>query len=122
MPVVNELIERANVALDGVTLGPWIAEAQGVYCDGGHRLVAHLKAHEWRRSWPQLERDRDFIASSRQLVPELIAALSEAIARAERAEAALADVAKDSGCCDVCKCHMRATRKARALLSAREAT
>lgn len=59
--------------MDGVTDGPWVREAQGVYHSNGHGLVAHLKAHEWQRDWPTLERDARFIAASRDLVPALLA-------------------------------------------------
>jgi hypothetical protein len=36
-------------------------------------------------------------------------------ARVKQLEDALGDVSQSTGCCDVCSCHMRATRKARAL-------
>jgi hypothetical protein len=36
-------------------------------------------------------------------------------ARVKQLEDALGDVAQSTGCCYVCPCHMRATRKARAL-------
>lgn len=66
----KEAVERL---MDGVTPGPWTREAQSIYHSGGYGLVAHLKAHEWRRDWPTLERDGDFVAAARDLVPALAA-------------------------------------------------
>ena len=92
----DELIARARALLEGVTPGPWVSEAHCVYHRDGRGLVASLKSHEWGRDWPTTERDRDFIAASRQLVPDLIAALRAAEARAERAEALIAAAYRDS--------------------------
>lgn len=79
----KEAVERL---LGGVTPGPWTREAQSIYHSGGHGLVAHLKAHEWHRDWPTLERDGDFIAAARELIPALAAERDAQTARADAAE------------------------------------
>ncbi len=81
--------EAVAKMLDGVTPGPWVAEAQGVYAWDGRVLVASLKAHEWGRDWPTLERDRDFIAWAREAVPALAARLAEVEAERDELRAAI---------------------------------
>jgi hypothetical protein len=75
--------------LDGVTPGPWISEANGVYAFDGIRLVASLKEHIGGRDWPTTERDRNFIAWARDAVPALAAERKAAIARIADLEAKL---------------------------------
>ena len=85
---MSDLLQRLRAATEGVTEGPWGTEAQGVYAKNGHQLVAHLKAHDGYRDWPTLERDRDFIAAARDLIPEAadrIAALEAEVARLREA-------------------------------------
>lgn len=91
-------ITPENVArmLEGVTDGPWITEAQGVYAKSGHQLVAHLKDHEWGRDWPTLERDRDFIAYAREAVPALAARVAEVEAKLATARPAALKEAVDA--------------------------
>ena len=84
----DELIARAKASLEGVTLGPWFAEMddETVVDNDGDPLVLAEAAQEG---------DLFFIAASRQLVPDLIGALTAAEARAEQAGATVAGIYED---------------------------
>jgi len=58
----------------------------------------------------------DCLASEGQAAEAYQAQLA-AKANLAKAVQALGDVAQSTGCCDVCPCHMRATRKARTILA-----
>ena len=85
----DELIARAKASLDGVTPGPWFAEMddETVVDNDGDPLVLAEAAQEG---------DLFFIAASRQLVPDLIAALRAEREARERAEAMVAAAYQDA--------------------------
>lgn len=105
----DELIARAEAALDGVTKGPWCRDAIFMQDDHACR-VAFPEEHgipgetiaecfqNWtdcengphqRISWKSAEANANFITASRDLVPALTAALKASEARVKELEEAL---------------------------------
>lgn len=148
----KDLIDRANAALNGVTPGPW--KRREPYFNEDVTGIVPRKIRGKSKpdigNWAELatvENDytdskrfanAKFIAASRQLVPDLTAALSEAIARAEKAEAALAAETeraeaqaelvkcacgydKAADLCEFHRKHLRNLPEVRALAEAQEA-
>lgn len=75
--------EEVQKLLDGATPGPWLREAQGIYADNGHKLIASVKSHEHGIAWPTTEANGNIMAAA----PDLARfALAES-ARADQAEA-----------------------------------
>ncbi|MFV8317065.1 hypothetical protein [Mycobacterium sp. 23] len=72
----DDIIARAEAALEGVTDGPWVAEYSG---EQGNCVIPH-DAQSTREAvctthlYYQVA-DAEFIAAARQLVPELVAEL-----------------------------------------------
>lgn len=85
----DELIARAEASLEGVTPGPWIVYSEPEVGMPRTLFSGTPGQSAFQMIEPLIGRDLDFIAASRQLVPDLIGALRATEARAERAEAAL---------------------------------
>jgi hypothetical protein len=83
----DDLIARAKAVMEGVTPGPWVVK----YDSGethlfmnGESQMCDMAYYPWV---PENPCDWRFIAAARTLVPDLLAALEQAQARAEAAEA-----------------------------------
>lgn len=89
----DDIITRAEAALEGVTDGPWVAEYSG---EQGNCVIPH-DAQSTREAvctthlYYQVA-DAEFIAAARQLVPELVAELKTTRAQLDRLRAGLTRV------------------------------
>ena len=89
----DDIIARAEAALEGVTDGPWVAEYSG---EQGNCVIPH-DAQSTREAvctthlYYQVA-DAEFIAAARQLVPELVAELKTTRAQLETLRAGLTRV------------------------------
>lgn len=87
--------EQAAKLLEGTTEGPWLREAQGVYAENGHKLIASVKSHDYGIAWPTTEANGNIMAAAPDLARALIA--SEAARKlAEERLAALIRRAHDA--------------------------
>lgn len=90
---MSDIVERAKAALEGVTEGPWVqvetAAGGEWWVELPHRATI-CESHGGRDVNPY---DAEFLAASRQLVPELVAEVERLRAENERLRNTVVDAA-----------------------------